>query len=56
MADLLHPDVFDYDLRAEMKTAYRSLYNYTPTDADIDAILWMSQQGDAAGYDQFKAD
>ena len=55
LADLLHPDVFDYDLRAEMKTAYRSLYNYELTDADIDGIIWTAQQGDAAGYDQFKA-
>jgi len=56
LAELLHPDRFDYDLRAEMKSAYAKLYNYEPTDSDIDDILWMAQQGDAAGYDQFKAD
>lgn len=56
LAELLHPEVFSYDLRAEMKTAYQKLYNYEPTDADIDGILWMDKQGDAAGYDQFKAD
>ncbi|HEY4201928.1 MAG TPA: ABC transporter substrate-binding protein [Devosiaceae bacterium] len=55
LANLLHPDIFNYDLRAEMKTAYKTLYNYEPTDADIDGILWMAQQGDAAGYDRFKA-
>ncbi len=55
LAELLHPDVFDYDLRAEMKTAYATLYNYEPTDEDIDGILWMAQQGDASGYDQFEA-
>ncbi|WP_374625378.1 ABC transporter substrate-binding protein [Devosia sp.] len=55
LAELLHPDAFDYDLRAEMKAAYRKLYNYELGDADIDGILWMAQQGDAAGYDQFRA-
>jgi iron complex transport system substrate-binding protein len=55
LADLLHPDVFNYDVRAEMKTAYKTLYNYELSDADIDGILWMAQQGDAAGYDRFKA-
>ena len=55
LTDLLHPELFDYDLRAEMKTAYKSLYNYELTDADIDGIIWTAQQGDAYGYDQFKA-
>lgn len=39
LADLLHPDVFSYDLRAEMKKAYATLYGYQLTDADIDGIL-----------------
>lgn len=56
MANLLHPDVFHYDLRAEMKQAYRSLYNYDLAEADIDNILWIARQGDAPGYAQFKAD
>lgn len=55
LANLLHPDVFQYDLRAEMKTAYKSLYNYELTDEDIDGILWLDRQGDAANYAQFKA-
>jgi iron complex transport system substrate-binding protein len=55
LSELLHPELFDYTLRAEMKAAYRSLYNYELSDADIDGILWTEQQGDAAGYDQFAA-
>jgi iron complex transport system substrate-binding protein len=55
LAKLLHPAVFTYDLRAEMKRAYKVLYGYTPTDADIDGILWMDQQGAAANYAAFKA-
>lgn len=55
LAELLHPDLFDYDLRAEMRNAYQVLYNYELTDADIDGIIWTSFQGDAFGYDQFAA-
>lgn len=55
LANLLHPDVFQYDLRAEMRTAYKLLYQYDLTDADIDGILWQSMQGQAAGYAQFAA-
>lgn len=56
LSELLHPELFDYDLRAEMKAAYRVLYDYALSDADIDGILWAAQQGDAAGYDQFKVE
>ena len=55
LAELLHPDLFDFDLRAEMRDAYRVLYDYELTDADIDGIIWTSFQGDAFGYDQFAA-
>ncbi|WP_297112928.1 ABC transporter substrate-binding protein [uncultured Devosia sp.] len=55
LAELLHPDLFDFDLRAEMRDAYRTLYNYELTDADIDGIIWTSFQGDGFGYDQFAA-
>ena len=55
LADLLHPEVFHYDLRQEMTKAYKVLYNYDLTDADIDGIIWTAQQGDGLGYDQFAA-
>lgn len=54
-ANLLHPDIFKYDLRSEMKTAYKTLYNYDLTDPNIDSILWMGDQGGAADYAQFEA-
>ncbi|PDS34731.1 ABC transporter substrate-binding protein [Rhizobium anhuiense] len=54
-ANLLHPDIFRYDLRAEMKTAYKTLYNYDLTDGDIDNILWLKDQGASADYAQFEA-
>jgi len=55
MANILHPEVFHYDLRAEMKKAYKTLYNYDLADADIDGVLWIAKQSDATGYAQFKA-
>jgi len=54
-AELLHPELFDYDLRAEMRAAYRLLYDHELTDADIDGILWMDMQGDQTNYAQFAA-
>jgi iron complex transport system substrate-binding protein len=54
-ANLLHPETFKYDLRSEMKTAYKTLYNYDLTDGDIDNILWVKEQGASADYAQFKA-
>ncbi|GLQ10664.1 ABC transporter substrate-binding protein [Devosia yakushimensis] len=53
LAELLHPDLFNYDLRAEMTAAYKTLYNYELTDEDIDGIIWTAQQGTGLGYDQF---
>ncbi|TVQ95215.1 MAG: ABC transporter substrate-binding protein [Chromatiaceae bacterium] len=55
LAMLLHPDRFDYDLRAEMRAAYRTLYDHELSDADIDEILWMDMQGVAPGYARFAA-
>ncbi|MBX4858951.1 ABC transporter substrate-binding protein [Rhizobium sophorae] len=54
-ANLLHPEIFKYDLRTEMKTAYKTLYNYDLADSDIDNILWLKEQGAAADYAQFEA-
>ena len=56
LANLVQPDLFDFDLRAEMKSAYETLYDYALSEADIDSILWMDMQGDAANYAKFKAD
>lgn len=55
LADLLHPELFDYDLRAEMKAAYRTLYGHELTEAEIDQILRMEMQGGMTNYAQFRA-
>lgn len=55
LANLLHPDIFQYDLRGEMKKIYKALYGYRLSEEGIDGILWLDKQGDAANYAQFKA-
>lgn len=55
LANLLHPDVFRYRLRDEMTKAYKILYGYELTSADIDGILWMAMQGGETNYAQFEA-
>jgi iron complex transport system substrate-binding protein len=55
LGNLLHPDVFAYDLRAEMRAAYQDLYGYRPSDTDLDDILWIAMQGRSANYVQFRA-
>lgn len=53
LADLLHPDRFSFDLRAEVAEWYPKLYGHTPTEAQIDAILQMEMNGESAGYEIF---
>jgi iron complex transport system substrate-binding protein len=55
LAMLLHPDRFDLDLRAEMRSAYRSLYGHDLTSAEIDEILRIPTQGHTANYALFHA-
>jgi iron complex transport system substrate-binding protein len=55
LAGLMHPGLFKYDLRAEMRAAYAALYGHQLSDAEIDEILRMPMQGNAAHYAQFKA-
>lgn len=55
LADLLYPELFHYDLRAEIVGAYRLLYGRTPSQADLDDVLRLSINGDARYYDRFAA-
>ena len=50
LATLLHPDRFSFDLRAEMRAAYRTLYGHELTPAETDEILRIGTQRSAA-YD-----
>jgi iron complex transport system substrate-binding protein len=42
-------------LRSKITDYYRMLYNYRPTNADVDRILWAEQNRQSADYQQFNA-
>ncbi len=50
---LLHPDKSAIDLRYDMRTWYRFLYNHDLTDGEIDRILFVAQNEKSAGYARF---
>ena len=54
-AEVLHPDRFDFDVRAQIKEWYPKLYGQAPTDEQIDQILQMDMNAGSAGYDRFAA-
>jgi iron complex transport system substrate-binding protein len=55
LANLLHPEIFDFDLRSEMRSAYATLYGHTLSAAETDEILRIATQGDTANYARFRA-
>lgn len=55
LADLLHPELFDFDVRAEIKAWYPKLYGHAPSEAQIDAILHSGINKGATGYARFAA-
>lgn len=48
MAQINHPELFDYDISEEIKNYYSDFYEYELTDEDVDNILHPSS--DAAKY------
>lgn len=48
MAQINHPELFDYDINEEIKNYYSDFYEYDLTDEDVDSILHPSS--DAAKY------
>lgn len=54
LTTLLHPELPAISVRSELKDAYRTLFHYTATDADIDQVLQMTANGRMSGYDRFR--
>lgn len=52
-AQVLYPDTAKFDLRTEIVELYEFLYDYTPSDDEIDDTLRFEINGEAANYDQF---
>lgn len=53
LANLAHPNLFHFDLRAEVKKGFERLYNYSPTEDEIDAVLKLDLNASASNYQQF---
>lgn len=53
LSEVLHPDVFDWPLRQEIRDSYQWIYGQSPTDAQIDAILRTEHNSTAANYRAF---
>jgi iron complex transport system substrate-binding protein len=53
LAELLYPDTFRYDLRREIRRRYQEIYDYAPSEADINDILRMTMNGGARHYERF---
>jgi iron complex transport system substrate-binding protein len=51
----LHPELFSFDLRQEIRSSFQELYNYEASDADIDNILRLPIHTSALGYDRLRA-
>ncbi|QPT39684.1 corrinoid ABC transporter substrate-binding protein [Oligella ureolytica] len=53
LANLTHPEIFQFDLRAELPERFQLLYNYALSEAEIDQILRVEMNGEARGYQVF---
>ena len=54
MADILHPDLFYFDMRDEIRTSYAWQYHINLSEADIDKVLFNEQNAGSPLYDRFK--
>lgn len=55
LAGLLHPDRSTTDLRAAMRDWFGFLYHHALTEAEINRVLFVTENGNSAGYDRFIA-
>ncbi len=54
LAMVIHPDKFSWDIREEIRSNYKWIYGKVPTDKQLDSILRMEMNKDAAFYENFK--
>lgn len=50
---LAHPDQDGFDLRAAIRRDLRLLYDYEPSDSQMDRILHLDLNADASAYERF---
>lgn len=55
LAELLHPNRVNINLRKDIHAWYKNLYGRDPTEAEIDRILYVKQNEGSAGYARLAA-
>lgn len=50
---ILHPDKFDWPMRALIREQFMQLYDYQATEAELDYVLHLEMNAKAAGYGRF---
>jgi iron complex transport system substrate-binding protein len=55
LAGLLHPESVTENIRTSVRDWFGFLYKYTPTDEEIDNILFLRENAASAGYEAYRA-
>jgi iron complex transport system substrate-binding protein len=55
LAGLLHPERAREDIRTSVRDWFGFLYNYGPTDQEIDDILFLKENAGSVGYESYRA-
>ncbi len=53
LAELFHPELFDWDFPAEIRSAHEFLFGHTPGDGAAAVMLRAKDNAESAGYDRF---
>jgi iron complex transport system substrate-binding protein len=54
LAGLLHPESMQESLRKSIRDWFGFLYNYEPTDEDIDNMLFVKENAASVGYERYR--
>lgn len=55
LAGLLHPERVQENIRTSVRDWFGFLYAYSPTDEEIDSILYLKENAGSAGYEAYRA-
>lgn len=55
LAGLLHPERAQVNIRSSVRDWFGFLYDYKPTDEDIDGMLFLRENAGSTGYDAYRA-
>nr|WP_163502169.1 ABC transporter substrate-binding protein [Halomonas socia] len=56
LSELLHPEIFAWDLRAEISAAHELLYGHTPSEGAYARMLRVSANEGSEGHDRYRDD